>query len=297
MNSSFKSLLWLIAAGAAVYFGLRLHKERELDALQLEYNSLMAQTSTLTRDTAMMKEKLLTAQAESVTAGDLEAKHNASLANIAEEQKKIEGLLARWPEVEAARAAAVLAVRKQEATRPPVTVTLTDGTQMEKFVVRGVPSEDMVAVEHASGILKLPADKLPADIRERLALGWKPEPPPRVIVDKDGNAVVKPVERPADAGSANEPAIIEKDSSTLSGVTRALAMTEDQLAKVEKSFENERVNIRKLNIFKSDVREGSTGKSYGQLKKEANARLTALAKRIQSLRADKTSLEYKLKSF
>jgi hypothetical protein len=300
MNSNFKSLLWLIAAGAAIYVGLRMTKQRELDALQQEYISVTAQAATLARDIPLMKEKLLTAQAESATAGDFEAKQNASLASIVAEQKKIEELLARWPEVEAARAAAVQDVRKREFSRPPVTVTLTDGTKMEKFVVRGVPSETVVAAEHASGLLKLPADKLPAEIRERLALGWQPEPPPRMTVDKDGNVVIKRVERPADpgaAGSGDDLANVEKDSTTLSGVTRALASNGAALAKAEKSFENERIYLRKLGIFKSDVREGSSGKSYGQLKKDANARLIALAKTIQKLRAEKGALEVKLKGF
>lgn len=297
MNSNFKSLLWLIAAGAAIYAGLRTTKQRELDALQEEYTSVTAQAASLARDIPLMKEKLLTAQAESVTAGDFEAKHNASLAGIVAEQKKIEELLARWPEVEAARAAAVQEVRKRESNRPPVTATLTDGTKMEKFVVRGVPSETVVAAEHASGLLKLPADKLPAEIRERLALGWKPEPPPRMTVDQDGNVMIKPVERSTDPGAAETPANVEKDSTTLGGVTRALASNEAALGKAEKSFENERIYLRKLGIFKSDAREGSSGKTYGQLKKDANARLIALAKTIQKLRADKGALEVKLKGF
>ena len=301
MNSSFKSLLWLIAAGAAVYFGFNLHKERGMEALQQEYNSLTAQASELSRDRALVKEKLHNAQAESGSAGDFEAKHNASLSNIAIEQQKIEALLAKWPQVEADRGAAVRAVREKESTLPPADVTLADGTQLQRFVVRAVPTEETVAVEHSSGVVKLAADKLPVNIKERLAIGWKPAPPATVSVDKEGNAIVKQAENQALKQQAaddkvKELDIPEKDSTSIGGVTRALAIAEALLAKAEKSFEEERAKIRRLAIFKSDATDAS-GKSYARLKKDANARLTSLAGRIQALRAERNNLQHKMKSF
>ena len=300
MNASFKSLLWLIAASATFAFGLRFHKEKELDATQQEYTSLSARATELSRDLALVKEKTQNARAESGSAYDFEARHNASLANIVARQKSIEELLNQWPTVEADRAAAVQAVREKETTRPPVDITLADGTKLEKFVVRKVPDEETVGVEHASGVVKLSADKLPADLKERLALGWKPVAPAAVTVDKEGNAIVKQAENKAlteqsAAETAKEFHNVEIDSTTGSGITRALARTEDQLAKAEKDFENQRAVIRRLGIFKSDARDGS-GKSYGFLKKEANARLTSLAGRIQALRAERSKLQYKLRS-
>ena len=300
MNASFKSLLWLIAAAAVFFFGLRHQKEKELDATQQDYTGQMARATELGREIALLKEKMQNARAESGSAGDFEARHNASLANLAAQQKKIEEFLTQWPAVEADRAAAVQAVREKEMTRPPVDIILADGTQLEKFVVRKVPDEETVAVEHSSGLVKLTADKLPADLKERLALGWQPAPPATVSVDKEGNAIVKQAEdralkNQAAADTAKELNIAEKDSTTVAGVTRALAITEAQLEKAEKKFEDERSNIRRLGIFKSDARDGS-GKSYGSLKKEANASLTRLAGRIQVLRAERSNLQYKLKT-
>lgn len=290
-----------MAAVAALFFGLRMQKDRELDALQQDYNSHLTRASELSRETALIKEKLQNAEAEQGSAGDLELAHNTSLANIAAEQKKIEALLAKWPAVEAERAAAVKAVREKETTRPPVDITLADGTKLEKFVVRNVPSEDVVAVEHATGVVKLSADKLPTDIKERLALGWKPDPPPTVTMDKQGNAVVKQAERvalekAAAAETAKELRNVEVDSTTIGGVARALAQAGSQLEKAEQAFEDERANIRRLGIFKSEVMDKGTSKTYGQLKKEANARLASLAGRIKTLRGEKNNLEYKLKS-
>ena len=301
MNSNIKSLLWLIAAGTALYFGLRLSKQRDLEALQQDYNTLTARASELSRDVALTKEKLHNAQAESEIAGDFEARHNASLASIVAEQKKIENLLIKWPEVESDRAAAVKAVREKESTRPPSEVTLTDGTKLERFVVRGVPNEQTVAVEHASGVVKLTADNLPGEVKARLALGWIPVPPASVSVDKEGNAIVKQavsqaLSQEAAADLSKELNLSEKDNTTIVGVTRALANVESQLAKAEKAFEKERITIRQLGIFKSDARDGA-GSSYGKLKQDANARLTSLARRIQALRGERSKLQHTLKSF
>lgn len=300
MNASFKSLLWLIAASAVFLFGLRHQKEKELDTAQQEYTGQLARATEVSRELSLLKEKIQNARGEIGSTGDFEARHNASLANIAAQQKSIESLLTQWPAVEADRAAAVQAVREKEATRPPVDVILADGTKLEKFVVRKVPDEETVAVEHSSGVVKLSADKLPADLKERLALGWKPSAPATVSMDKEGNAIVRQAENKAlkeqaAADTAKELNIAEKDSTSIGGITRALAITEAQLEKAEKSFEDERSNIRRLSIFKSDARDGS-GKSYASLKKEANARLTSLAGRIQVLRAERSNLQYKLKS-
>lgn len=301
MNSVFRSFLWLTAAGASLFFGLKMQKDRALAALQQEYSSLMTRASDIGRETALVKEKLLNSEAEKGSAGDLELAHNTSLANIAAEQKNIEALLVKWTSVEAERSAVVQAAREKESTRPPADVILADGTKLEKFVVRSVPSEDTVAVEHASGIVKLSADKLPVEIKDRLALGWKPEPPPRLTMDRQGNIVVKQAERIAQekesaAETDKELRNVEVDSTNIGGVTRALAQAGSQLEKAEKALQEERANIRRLGIFKSEVTDKRTGKTYAQLKKEANSKLASLAGRIKALRAEKNNLEHKLKS-
>ncbi len=302
MNSSFKSLLWLMAACAALYFGVRFQKERELEQAQKDYNEVTARATDISREIASLKEKLQNATSEGGTAEAFEAAHNASLAAIVDEQKRIETLMAKWPEVEADRVAAVQAVREKVATLPPATLTLSDGSKLEQYVIKSVSKEEMVSVEHSSGLVKLGADKLPEELKEKLGLGWASQPPPTISIDRDGNAVVKQalsvgLAKDAAAQAAKDVEFVEKDSTTVGGVTRALAATETMLAEAEKKFEAERVFIRTLSIFKADVKDPKTGRPYGIVKKEANARLSSLAVRVTALRKQRSELQYKLKTF
>ena len=299
--NSFKSILWLLAAGAALYFGLRLQKERGLDELQQDYNNVTARAMELSRDMAALKEKLQNARMEGGTGESFEAAHNASLANLAAEQKKIENLLAQWPVVEADRVAAVQTVREKTFLLPPATITLADGSKLEKFVVKSVPNEQTVGVEHAHGLVKLSLDKTPDDLKERLALGWKPDLPATLSMDKDGNAIVRQAQRSAagkeaEAEAAKDLNLMEKDSTTIGGLTRSLAATETMLAQAEKNFDSERLYIRTLGIFKSDIKDPKTGKTYGQVKKEANARLSGLAVQVSALRAQRSEVQHKMKT-
>lgn len=302
MNSTIKSLLWVSAAVAALVFGIKLQKDRQIEALQKDYTMEVARSAELVRETALVRAKLEQAEGDSRAATEFESKHLASLARIAEAQKKIEGLIAQWPAVEADRAAAVREVRDKETTRPPASVTLTDGTRMDNFVVRRVIDETTLAVEYANGLVKLTADKLPEELKRRLGLGWKPEPPPVLFIDKDGNAVIKSEGKPAGEPAAKdaatgEPGPGKADLGTMAGVSRALAAVESQLARTQADLETQRARIRKLEIFKSNVIAPGGSKTYGALKKEANILLAGLAGRVQALRAERNNLQYKLKSF
>ena len=300
MNSAIKSILWLAAAAAAVVFGLQVQKNREIEELQREAADAALRTRELSTNIAMVRAKIEQAQLESTAGADFESKHNNSVLNIAAEQKKIDETIDKWPAVEADRAAAVLAVREKERTRAPYSITLTDGTKMEKFAVRGVPDENTVLVEHSSGLVKIPAEKLPAELKTRLGLGWKPQPPPPgMTIDKDGNAVIKGAvkqanEKAAISEAAKDLGLGAVDTGTLAGVTRAIAATESMLSKTQVAFEAERANVRKLEIYKANL-AAPGGKTYGALKKEANERLIALAGRVNALRSELANLKHKMK--
>lgn len=301
MNSLLKSLLYGALALGMLLAGLYYHRDREINQLQQEYTMLASRAAELARETALAKAKFEQAQSENVAGADHEANHNASVANIAAEQKKIDQLLEEWPKVDAERAAAVSEVRKKESTRPPYTLTLTDGTKLENFILKSVTEEDAVSVEHSSGVVKLSADKLPGDLRTRLGLGWRPEPPPRLSIDKDGNAVVKQAikladEKKAAEDTAKELGIDAPDMATMAGVSRALVVVEARLKKVQEAFDAERANIRKLAIFKPNLKPAGSTKSYAVLGKEANQRLAGLAGQLQALRAERSNLQHKLKT-
>ncbi len=302
MNSTLKSFLWIAVAAVTLVAGLHFQKDREIAERQKEVDAGVARAAELARETSAVRAKVELAQGQSTAGADFEAKHNASAAAIAAAQKRIDELVAQWPALESDRAAAVAAVRKQESTRAPYRVTLSDGTVLENFVFRSMPDEATLSVEHSNGLVKLKADLFPEELRTRLGVGWKPEAPTGFGVDKDGNAV--PKTGPVDAASqsaaaevAKELGLAKADTSTMDGVSKALAAVEAQLVKTQAAFEAERANIRKLEIFKGNATAPGTGKTYAEAKKAAFARLASLAARVQALRGEKSNLVYKLKSF
>lgn len=301
MNSLVKSLFFGAIAFGLLFAGLHFQRDRELKKLQQDYETLASRAAELARETALAKANLEAAQAVNSSGADFETNHNASVANIAVEQKKIDELLDQWPKVDAERAAAVEEVRKRESDKAPYTLTLTDGSQLENFVVKSVPDDNTVSVEHSSGVVKIAADKLPEDLRTRLGLGWRPEPPPGMSIDKDGNAVIKQAVRLADEKKATDDAARElgmeaPDTSTMAGVSRAIVVIEARLKKAQEAFDAERANIRKLAIFKPNLKPVGSTKTYAVLSKEANQRLAGLAGQVQALRAERNNLQYKLKS-
>ncbi len=301
MNSLLKSLIFGALALGTLLAGIHYQRDREIKGLQQEYEILASRAAELARETALAKANLEQAQALSSSGADFEANHNASVANIAREQKKIDQLLEQWPKVDADRAAAVDAVRKLETTKPPYTLTLTDGSKLENFIVRSVPDEKTVSVEHSSGVFKVAADQLPEDLRTRLGLGWRPEPPPSMTIDRNGNAVVKQAvklanEKQAAEDTAKELGIDAPDTTSLAGVSRAIVVVEARLKKAKEAFDAERANIRKLAIFKPNLKPAGSNKTYADLGKEANLRLAGLAGQVQALTAERNNLQHKLKS-
>lgn len=296
-----KSLISVGAGLACLLAGLHFHYNREIATLQKDYENQAARAAELNKEAALERARLEQEQGELAAGADYEALHNANVATIAAEQKKIEQLIDEWPKVETERLETVKAVREQETKRPPYTLTLADGTKLENFVVRNIPDEKTVAAEHSSGIVKLSVDKLPDDLKEKLGIGWKPEPPARLEIDREGNAVVKQAirqmdEKEAAAEAARELNIELPDTNTMGGVTRALAVIEARLAKMQAAFDSERANARKLAMFKPNL-PGPGGKTYAVLGKESNDRLVALAGQLTNLRTERSKLQHKLKSF
>jgi len=301
MNQSLKSFLWLAVAAGSVLGGMYVKKQRDLEELNTTYAELTNRAANLVKDTAMAKAKLEVAQVESAAGSNFESQHLANQATIAAEQKSIEALLVQWSEAETGRAAAVQAVRALEPKRPPVKITLKDGTQMENFSVRSVVDESTVSAEYSSGLVKLTMDKLPEDIIHRLGLGWKVDKPTSMTIDKEGNAVVSAALKVAGDNAdkektAKDLGLPKSDTTTMEAVTKSIAVAEARLAKATADFDTQRQKIRQLGMFKSSV-VGTGGKSYGLLQKEANATLVALAGKVQALRAEVSNLKYKLKSF
>jgi hypothetical protein len=296
-----KSLILVGAGLACLMAGLHFHFNREIAALQKDYENQGARAAELNREAALERARLEQEQGENAAGADYEALHTANVATIAAEQKKIELLIDEWPKVDAERQETVKAVREQETKRPPYTLTLADGTKLENFVIRSLPDEKTISAEHSSGIVKLAVDKLPDDLKEKLGLGWKPEPPARLEFDREGNAVVKQAIRQLDEkeainDTARELNIELPDTNTMGGVTRALAIIEARLAKTQSAFDAERANARKLAMFKPNL-TGPGGKTYAVLGKESNDRLVALAGQLTNLRTERSKLQHKLKSF
>ncbi|MDB6068924.1 MAG: hypothetical protein JWL81_95 [Verrucomicrobiales bacterium] len=297
-----KSMIWVVLGLAAVATGLHFQKEKELEELQKEYDGILTRSTEVNREIGLVKAKIELAQAENGSGADLEAKHNASVANIGAEQKKIEAIVAEWPSVESARYDAVKQVRDNEFKKPVYTLALPDGTQLESFAVRGVPDENTVSVEHANGLVKMPADKLPAELKSRLGLNWKPEPPAAMQIDREGNAVLKQAtreteEKAAADETAKELGLGNLDTTTMSGLTKSLAVVDAQLTKALVSLEAERANLRKLDMFKGNAISPVAGKNYATLKKESSQKMAALAGRVQRLRSERADLQHKMKSF
>jgi hypothetical protein len=302
MNSALSSLFWVALAAGALALGIHYQKDREIETLQQEYQSIAARQLASQKEVAVLKAKLEQARGEAASGSDFEAQHNASSANIAAEQKKIDALLNQWPAIDADRAALIDAVRQKETTRPPYTLTLLDGARLENFVYRSAPNEATISAQHTSGLTKIPAANLPEDLKKRLGLGWKPQPPASITIDKEGNAVVKQAIRLADEkaaknATAEELGIAPPDLSSIEGISRALAIAEARLAKANANFEAEKANMRKLAMFKQHLLEPSSNKTYGTLGKESQQRIAALAGSVTALRAEANNLKHKLKLF
>ena len=296
-----KSLIWIVLGAAAIFAGISVKNKTDLEATQQELNGITAVGNGSAQEIARMKgvyEQLL---AEYVPSSTLESKHKASAENIIVEKKKIDELLQKWTATDAERETAVKEVRVLEATKPPATLAMAEGAPLTQFMLRSVPDEKTISVEHSGGLGKISADKLSAEYKKRLGLGWKPEPPAGIIIDKEGKAVIKAATQTAEQKAVDDdldkelPGTPQADTMTMAGTARAIASTETSLAKATEAMKAERANVKKLAMFKQNMASG--GATYGEQSKAANLRLMKLAQRVTTLQHQLTALENKLKTF
>ena len=293
MNSILKNAILVGASGAALFFGLRMKADGELAAVKQSETVAQGELTEATRNLEILRAKLEVAKTESKAGSGFEEKHNQSVAAIAAEKKKIAEVLAKWSGVDAQREAAVKAVREKEPTRPPGAISLADGTKLTQLVIRSVPDEKTVSVEHSGGLGKIPAEKLPEEVKARLGIGWRVDPPAVLDFDGKGNAVAQQV---PGLDATEELNLESLDSSNIAAVVKSLALVETHLSKTAAALETEKAVLRKHAIYKADLVAPGTGKTYQALKNECNMRLATLANRVEALKGAKGTLQQKLKT-
>lgn len=293
MNSIAKNAILLGASGAALYFGLRMKHDQEVAGLKHSETVARGELTEATKNLDILRAKLEVAKTESKAGSGFEEKHNQSVAEIAAEKKKIAEVLAKWSGVDAERVAAVKAVRDKEPTLPPGTMSLADGTKLTKVVIRSVPDEKTVSVEHSGGLGKIPVEKLPEEVKARLGIGWKVEPPAVLDFDGKGDAVAKQGTGPE---GAEELDLGTLDTSNIAAVVKSLALVESHLTKTSAALETEKAVMRKHSIYKPDLVAPGTDKTYRALKEECQVRLVSLANRVEALKGARGTLQQKLKT-
>ena len=293
MNSISKNAIFLGASGAALFFGLRMKHDQEVGALKHSATVAKGELEEAVKNLEILRAKLEVAKTESKAGSGFEEKHNQSVAAIAAEKKKIAEVLAKWSGVDAQREAAVKAVREKEPTRPPVAISLEDGTKLTQVVIRSVPDEKTVSVEHSGGLGKIPAEKLPEEVKARLGIGWRVDPPAVLDFDGKGNAVAQQV---PGLDATEELHLESLDSSNIAAVVKSLALVESHLTKTSAALETEKAVMRKHSIYKPDLVAPGTAKTYRALKEECQVRLVSLANRVEALKGTKGTLQQKLKT-
>ncbi len=295
MNSIAKNAILLGASGAALFFGLRMKHDQEVGALKHSSTVAKGELEEAVKNLEILRAKLEVAKTESKAGSGFEEKHNQSVAEIAAEKKQIAEVLAKWSTVDAERVAAVKAVRDKEPTRPPGAMSLADGSQLTQVVIRSVPDEKTVSVEHSGGLGKIPVEKLPEEVKARLGIGWKVEPPPMLDFDGKGDAIVKQGTDGA-AVPTEELDLKTLDTSNIAAVVKSLALVESHLTKTSAALETEKAVMRKHSIYKPDLVAPGTDKTYRALKEECQVRLVSLANRVEALKGARGTLQQKLKT-
>jgi hypothetical protein len=296
-----KSLIWIVLGAAAIFAGITVKNKSDLEAIQQELSGITALGNGSAQEIARMKALYEQSLAEYVPSSTLEASYQTSAGNITAEKKKIDELLQKWTETDLLRETAVKEVRALEATKPPATLAMAEGPPLTQFLLRSVPDEKTISVEHSGGLGKFSADKLTAEYKKRLGLGWKPEPPAGIDIDKEGKAVIKAATQTAEHQAVEDDLDKElkvtppADTMTMAGTARAIAATETSLATAKEAMKAERANVKKLAMFKQNMASG--GRTYAEQSKQANLRLIKLAGRVTTLQNQLTSLENKLKTF
>lgn len=297
MNSILKGIFVLGAAGAAVFFGLRMKHDKALEVLKKSEVTALEELAASSKNLEVMQAKLEIEKTGSKEGDAYEEKFNQSSAVIAAEKKRIAEIMTQWSKLDAERAAAVKAVRDKEPTRPPETLILADGKKLTGCVIRSVPDEKTVSLEHSGGLGKIPAEMLPADVKSRLGLGWRVDPPAMLDFDQKGNPVAKSAPGPETGGSPGEQLdLTALDMSSVAAVVKSLALVESHLSNARAALLSERAVLRKHSIFKPELVAEGTGKTYRELKEESNLRLGSLTTRVEALETARGDLQKKLKS-
>ena len=293
MNPIFRNTILVGASGAALFFGLRMKHDQEVAALKHSATVAQGELEEATKNLEILRAKLEVVKTESKAGSGFEEKHNQSVAELAAEKKKIAEVMTKWSGVDAERVAAVKAVRDKEPTRPPGVISLADGTKLTLAVIRSVPDEKTVSVEHSGGLGKIPVEKLPEEVKARLGIGWKVEPPPILDFDGKGNALAK---QGPGADGTEELNLATLDTSNIAAVVKSLALVESHLTKTSAALETEKAVMRKHSIYKPDLVAPGTDKTYRALKEECQVRLASLADRVEALKGAKGTLQQKLKT-
>lgn len=293
MNPILKNTILVGASGAALFFGLRMKHDQEVAGLKHSATVAQAELEEATKNLEILRAKLEVAKTESKAGSGFEEKHNQSVAELAAEKKKIAEVMTKWSGVDAERVAAVKAVRDKEPTRPPGIISLADGTKLTQAVIRSVPDEKTVSVEHSGGLGKIPVEKLPEEVKARLGIGWKVEPPPILDFDGKGNALAK---QGPGADGTEELNLATLDTSNIAAVVKSLALVESHLTKTSAALETEKAVMRKHSIYKPDLVAPGTDKTYRALKEECQVKLASLAERVEALKGAKGTLQQKLKT-
>jgi len=288
-----KSIFVLGAAGAAVFFGLRMKHDKTLEVLKKTESAALEELAASAKNLEVMRAKLEVERTGSKEGEAFEEKYNQSTALLAAEKKRIGEIVAEWSKLDAERAAAVKAVRDKEPTRPPETLSLADGKKLTGCVIRSVPDEKTVSLEHSGGLGKIPAEILPVDVKARLGLGWRVDPPALLDFDQKGNIIAQ---NAAGESSAEELNLDALDMSSVAAVVKSLAIVETHLSKAKAALLSEKAVLRKHSIFKPEVVAAGTGKTYRELKEECNLRLASLTTRVDELENVRGNLQKKLKS-
>lgn len=290
MNPLLKGILFLALAGGLVAYAMDDKIGKEQEKLQQSLTDFSSRLRILDKETETVRQRRARLQNEVGTVADLDKQNNENMVAIPEERKKADELLLKWKAADQERAAAVMAVRENEKKLPPHSLTLKDNSKLEQFILRSVGEDDVLTVEHANGLMKLPADKLTPEYAEHLGIGWKPVPPAAPELKPQEKVMISVAQQAAEKKMSPEEKNAIKQIEKLTA-SEQLSKVEAELLKTQSDFEAAKQDMRALDIRKSDAKvKGGTGQTYGDLKIAAGAKVSTLAKRVVFLQSQRRSL-------
>src|SRR6478735_6633548 len=100
MKTILKSIFLLGAAGAAVFFGLRLKHDKELEVLKKSEASALEELAVSAKNLEVMRAKLEVERTGSKEGEAFEEKFNQSTAVITAEKKRIADIVTEWSKLD-----------------------------------------------------------------------------------------------------------------------------------------------------------------------------------------------------